>query len=493
MINNNFKSSSTKYIWPLIFVWFAIFRYFLILGGDDFFWWGSKGKYLLDHGFVGDVKNFGGSGNGRYIGSILAIYTMKSKIIGILVYGIVGTLLIYFMWKVSKKTWIALLISLFGILLMPLCLFSDILSWNSAFVNYVPPIITSLFFIHTVLQKNQYDKITAVLTFIVMFFGEFFLESMTIYQLLLTFGTLLFYYHKNKDIRLAIYGLLASILGSIIMFLNGSYYLNNTNGYRSAAGGISEVINNYVFQTHFYFLSFNFILNISLILVLLSLILLKTSNKRKICCAITISILYLAYFVCFNVYVSVKGLNTIFEINNLSLTVAWIDTFIMTSFWALIVLMVFCLLKTHTTALFFLISGGITAGPMFLLSDPLRIRGFFGSYIFLLLLLINFNNVLINLVKNKFKFGKLKKIFIINALLLVLGCAINTEVIMIVNYKANIQRTSNKIWLEQVPFKTLTNNVPFVKYVKGNDNLNYQSREYYVYREKMNFWERLFN
>ena len=48
----------------------------MIPSGDDFFWGGEQGQYLMNHGFYGPQKIYGGSSNGRWIGNLSEIFTV---------------------------------------------------------------------------------------------------------------------------------------------------------------------------------------------------------------------------------------------------------------------------------------------------------------------------------------------------------------------------------------------------------------------------------
>ncbi|WP_153454607.1 hypothetical protein [Companilactobacillus mishanensis] len=45
------SSIFTTFTFLCVFIYFAIFRLFLIPVGDDYFWYGDKGMYLLHHAF----------------------------------------------------------------------------------------------------------------------------------------------------------------------------------------------------------------------------------------------------------------------------------------------------------------------------------------------------------------------------------------------------------------------------------------------------------
>lgn len=103
-------------VFGLVFCYFAIFRYLLIPSGDDYFWWGQPGDYLLHHGFVGPVKIYGASINGRYLGNFLEIITMRHLKLALLIFAGSWTLMSWCMWKLENQTWWALIFAIaFGL------------------------------------------------------------------------------------------------------------------------------------------------------------------------------------------------------------------------------------------------------------------------------------------------------------------------------------------------------------------------------------------
>lgn len=393
-------------------------------------------------------------------------------------------------YKIAGSNFSSLILGILGILLIPKGLFTDVIAWNAAFVNYVPPMVTALFFIWTNMEKHRDTFSFSVFMGIVMLCGQLFLESMTVYQLLLVACTVVCQkvFTRERIAKYNYFALTGTLIGTFLMIINPSYYMISNSSYRQTTHGIIQIINNYIFQTHFYFLTFNGLLN-ALIAALFILILLCKSRVRLRKIIITILSGYLAYFVFINTYVNYKSVTPLFVINNLSVHIAYLDTFVMTSFWFLIILLTLYLLpiKLKVMVILFQISGGITAGPYLIVASPLRIREYFGNYIFMLLVALLIADYAIQLVLKgiKFDFSKFK---FFSALLVSL-LALNLIFVMSINHHVNTIRTNDVTWLNSN--KALTKHVPFRNHVKNLDMLNAQFKFYYKDRHDMTFVQRL--
>lgn len=91
---NRFKKLFVLLMFVVSFMYFGVFRYLIIPSGDDYFWGGKQGNYLIHHMFYGSQTIYGGSSNGRYLGNTLEILTMHHLWFAMLMYGIFWTLLV---------------------------------------------------------------------------------------------------------------------------------------------------------------------------------------------------------------------------------------------------------------------------------------------------------------------------------------------------------------------------------------------------------------
>jgi hypothetical protein len=178
------------------FIYFCAFRFLVIPSGDDYFWLGKMGKYLMNHMFYGPQATYGGSSNGRYLGNLLEIVTMHKLPVAILAYGIFWTLLLWCIWYLSKKTITSLLLSFLFIFTMQDAFINNILGWNAGFVNYVPPVVMGLIYIIVVDKgvAKKFVPIVSILLLLLGLAGGLFNEVWNITQLalgLLVFGIFL--------------------------------------------------------------------------------------------------------------------------------------------------------------------------------------------------------------------------------------------------------------------------------------------------------------
>ncbi|MBA1434287.1 hypothetical protein [Bombilactobacillus bombi] len=472
-----------------VFIYFFIFRYFLILGGDDFFWWGEHGQYLLTHNFVApNLPIYGGSGNGRYLGNLLEIFTTRHLLLAMLVYASCCTMLLLLIYKLGDCTLISFIGGILGTTLLPTGLFTDVLAWNAGFVNYVPPMITILWLLYLNYQPHHDNFLLCWLTLLIMLVGQLFLESMTLLQLFFIIVIIGWQKFQQKHVyRFNIYGLAGALIGAAIMAAHPSYYLH-TNNYRQLVTSFNQIIHNYIYQTHFYFLTFNIGLNLVLALLVLGLLWHSTNLMVRVVIS-GLTVIFIGYLIYISNYIQ-QRINDIFIIQNLPRQIAIIDSIVMTGFWLLILIIALLFLPNsyRYKIITFQLAGFLSIAPFFIINNPLRIREYFCNYIFMLLTAITLANYLISTYLSSQRiFSKPRYQCII--LLITAALALHTLTIMSTNHYVNEIRTSNSAWLSGQQSQ-LRQHVPFRNYVKGFDRLIDQHPQYYRFRQQFNFIEK---
>ena len=111
----------------MVYLYFFVVSFFIIPSGDDYFWWGEKGHYLLTHNFFSTEKSIGGSANGRYLGNLFEISIMHSPIFAAIVYATVITLFIWCLWKLTGHNKISLIGSLSFFVITQIGYFQNVL------------------------------------------------------------------------------------------------------------------------------------------------------------------------------------------------------------------------------------------------------------------------------------------------------------------------------------------------------------------------------
>jgi len=487
-INGKRKNSITL-TFTIISIYFFIISFLIIPSGDDYFWWGKNGHYLLTHNFYSNDPSFGGSSNGRYLGNSLEILIMHSSIFTGVFYSATITMLIFCIWYLTGKSNISLLLST---AIFPLAQFGyiqTIFLWFAGFINYLPPMALLLCYLVLIEKyiKQQY-MLSALTYFLIAFAGGLFVEHMTLYQIFVGILSylLLVILNKNNNNRLSkkisYYYILGSIASAIIMFSNKSYY-HNDNEYREIGFSISKILDNYISITHFWIVSLNYLF---IIIMCFSIILIsfnKIERKRTKYPLILFSILFFIYYSAFNLFIHLTNRITYthFRIVNLNHNFTIIDALISIVFYIFIILSTIILFKgfKNIDIYFYLFSSTSLLIPFFFIQSPIFIREYFNSFVFMYMISIIYLNTAI----------KSLRLDIINRLcsnllkIIVSMLYVTTLFIMVSNYQSNIQRIQDNAFITE--YKSLKHKVPYPRYVMLDDSLIMQSPTYW--HNKMNF------
>lgn len=492
-MQNKVSRGWEKIFFPIVFIYFFIFRFLVIPSGDDFFWGGTQGKYLMQHGFYGPQKIYGGSSNGRWIGNISEIFTVHHLIFAMLMYAIFWTLLLWCIWKLTGKSKLSLLLSGLFVFTFQDGYISTVLAWNAGFVNYIPPLALILLFLTFV--KDLYDGkkidnpiILALFMFIMSLIGGLFVEHLTLYQIFIGVAVILvgrFVYQVKFEWFEGSY-LLGALLSAAIMFSHPAYHEKST--YRNTNFDIHGIINNYFYITHYWFNTLNLIVNIVLMISIIVIATNKLKHSSKMKWSINIiSTFFIVYYLVINFWLSRHNYDQFFMYRNLSTKVTLVDGIMTIVFW---LFLIFCTIylfnfKRNYVLYFSLFTYFALISPFIIIISPINSREFFTSYVFLYIAAILY------VLKAVSYFGKLsvKRMYPILAVVL-LVCAVNAGYKMTVNYHANIVRVQNERFLSgqgQLP-----NHVPYRKYVLSNDALLQQSSTYWKDFLSKSWLQRLF-
>lgn len=479
-MNQSVKSKWPKVYFAIVFVYFFVMRFLVIPSGDDFFWGGTQGAYLLKHGFYGPQAIYGGSSNGRYVGNFLEIFTIHHLLPAMLMYGIFWTLLIWCMWRLTGKTKLSLILSSLFVFTFQDGYLSTVLSWNAGFINYVPPI--SLMLLYLVFVKQDWEKtlnvnqwVLTILAFLMSLVGGLFVEHLTLYQIFVGAAVLIvghFIFHKRLALFESSY-LIGAVMSAAIMFSHPAYHEHST--YRNTSLDIPALINNYFNVTHFWFNTLNVIVNIiiCLAIIILSSKLIKNSLLKVI--TELVAAFFAVYYLVINLWLTTKNYDQFFMYKQLAGSkIALVDGIMTIIFWIFLIYatLMFFRFKQDYLAYFSMFTYFALISPFMLIVSPINSREFFTAYIFLYLGGIFFVKKALSLYT--FKTRRWVKII---AAVVLLVCAVNVETKMTMNYQANMQRIQDEQFLAG---KTgLKSHVPFRKYVLSNDALLQQSGLYW--------------
>ncbi|AKP67675.1 DUF6056 family protein [Companilactobacillus ginsenosidimutans] len=451
------------------FIYFAIFRDFVIPSADDYFWYGPKGAYLLRHFFYGPQEIYGGSSNGRYLGNLFEIVTIRHLWISMIVFAVFWTLLVWCIWQLSNKSNTSLWLSFLFIFTMQTAFMNNLLVWNAGFVNYVPPIALLLFYLVILFNTGEKIQKLKVLPWITLGLGlvtGLFMESITIVQLLIGIATVLFLRKNIKSFHLTY--LLGSIFSIILMFLHPSYRDHQT--YRATTTDLSDIWRIYSDMTHFWLITFNLFL-LMIILVAIGIIIIK--SKMNVFAKVPLLAstgFFSLYYLFINYDLRKNPMSYSYTFNDLDKHISNPDAIISIIFVVFIGLCIGLFFKKDVVMWSFYLLAGVFTAEMLLVSSPISSRPYFFPYVFMYLIGIRFFHVALSKVR-------IKSIHINFALATILLLfSINHQHKMVTNYQANLIRVSEQSFFEG---GILKDHLPHRKYVYVNDEFDQQSGSYW--------------
>lgn len=446
------KLNKDLYIYLSLFVFFLIMSTLIPLTGDDWTWKSYLGMERL--------KSFFENYNGRYISNILEIIFVRFTLVRILGMAICSSLFIIFMYKIStnKKNPLFIFYILFLVLLMPLSVFSQTLGWTAGYVNYVISVTILLYFISLYKQKKyiKLNYLNIILYFLFSVIAMLIVEHVTLYLLLISFLINIYYYLKNKKLNILYFVIfIGHLVGFIIMFTNGAYIstLTGKNDYQQLNNhdniiiSAIKVFNNemtlYLFTHNVLLISILTILCIS-ITILLS----KHKNINILLCSVFIISIIVSIF--FNQFKNINSLNNIIPSTLLICSLSSLIIFIVINFKGTLY---------YNRLLFYVFSMIILTLP-FLVISPYGGRCAFASLIFLIMIIIEMSQFLLDLLEHKGIHIRIHKyvttsLMVLIILLYIIPLSFNkyTEISRD-NYLNNLDKFEKVIKIEQIPFQS---------------------------------------
>ncbi|EHJ07023.1 DUF6056 family protein [Staphylococcus simiae] len=206
-----------------ILIFYILLGFFLPLMHDDLLWYSDYGNSMLNS----ETATL----NGRYLGNFFEMIAVKISWIRWLTYGLTSVGLIWLIIKTidAQKNIIFYFITFIMMLIMPSQIFSQTFGWFAGFYNYVPPILSTLFIIHTILNIIVYNKKMSVhnlvIFYIVCLIGQLFIENITVFNCMFLFLSLIYYFVSYRMINTKLlFGFLMSTIGTMLMFSNPNYH-----------------------------------------------------------------------------------------------------------------------------------------------------------------------------------------------------------------------------------------------------------------------------
>lgn len=486
-----FQKKINYFIFIGTFLYFFIISFLIIPVGDDFFWWGKPGHYLLTHNFFSSDPGVGGSSNGRYLGNLLEITIMHSPIIAGFLYATVISLFIWCLWKLSGKR-LALVMALAFFVTTQMGYIQTVFLWFAGFINYLPP-ITALLLYFVLLEKylRQNKIIFLPGYFLISVIGGLFVEHMTLYQIFVGILSILSIYLLNKrtskhlSIMPAFLYSLGALCSAALMFSNPSYY--HGSDYRTISPNPLTYIDNFVSITHFWMITFNYI---TIILICVAIILIslnkfkKTSSKSL---SIIPAIFFIIYYLGINTYLD-PTLKLKLTKNSIDSTLASTDSLIGLAFLIYLIICTLIIFRglNNINVKFYLFSYFALCIPFFFITSPIFIREYFSSYVFLFIISIIYINKAL-----AFKYHLTPKLLTRTLGIVVCLSYLVVMTMMLSNYQVNLKRVADDDFLYEE--KTLKHKVPYPNYVASNDSLMMQSPMYWHNRLGFKFNDYFYN
>lgn len=256
----NYCGNSFFKFYLLYFLIITALAFLFPASGDDLGWATSDGWELFENGF----KNY----NGRYLGNISALFFTRIPYILPFIKGFTLTLILALIQKLSGSKSKEFLYISASVVAIPIPLFIQGFIWTAGFSNYYFSSMIIMFNLFLVFCKRDLTGYKNVLRILCIFIlgtaGQLFMETYTIFSLLISFAANVYFYLKNKKVDLAsiVYSA-ACIIGSVIMFSNGIYMkvLSGEDVYQTSAisgkmtgGFVWEIIEKFFGKVSFYYL-----------------------------------------------------------------------------------------------------------------------------------------------------------------------------------------------------------------------------------------------
>lgn len=267
-----------------LFLFYCLMAFFLPLTHDDWHWYSQYGIQMWQEKY----KNL----NGRYLGNILETIAVRLDWFRYLSYALISIaiLMVITCFTREKKQPVHYLLAFIFMITIPSEIYKQTYGWFAGFYNYVPATFCVLFilwFIATVtFERTRLKPLTNIAFYCVCFIGQFFMENTTLFNsmmLILAIAIHLFLYRQWNPKYIV--GLLLSVLGTVIMFLNPKYrkiFLEGSDYQQiSSDTGMLDKIYKTMTTTIPEWVFFNQIIILSIIIIVISFMLYRSAMLYK--------------------------------------------------------------------------------------------------------------------------------------------------------------------------------------------------------------------
>lgn len=221
--------------YPAFFLAVALTACFFPPVADDLAWAGDAGMELFRRGFA--------DYNGRYLGNLCALVFTRLGPLLPLVKALVLTGLLWLLQKLYGRRDAAFLCLSAIVLLFPGPLFSQAFLWTAGFSNYTVSVLLMMACVWLVFFRREAAGWRKAARYIAVcalgFAGQLFMEPFTLFSLIVSLASFLYWYKKKKGFEaLSFVYFLSCAAGAAVMFSNGVYgkVLQGADVYQKLAG-----------------------------------------------------------------------------------------------------------------------------------------------------------------------------------------------------------------------------------------------------------------
>lgn len=224
---------------------FAVISFIMLqapLTSDDFIFADLKVSNFYDTMYY--VLHYG---NGRLLGNLCAVFFVKHRVLCAFVKAFVITMTICLIPRiVFHKTNELLPVVVLLVLGVSAGIFSQVYTWTSGFMNYVPPVALMLLCL-AIFESGRYSSAGGALILVLGCASQLFVEHNTIVNLFIAFLLYIQCCRKQDSVRkkLAVLWLCGSILGTAVMVMIPRVFGSATSpiaGYRDIAISLADIV-----------------------------------------------------------------------------------------------------------------------------------------------------------------------------------------------------------------------------------------------------------
>ncbi|HDP4250562.1 TPA: hypothetical protein P6O69_001866 [Staphylococcus aureus] len=212
----------TTLILIAILLFYTFMGILLPLMHDDLQWFSNYNTDILKVGFA--------SLNGRYIGNIFEIIAVHVSWLRWLSYGLISMGIIWMIMHITRcKAWTSYYLLAFSLMLiLPSAIYADTYGWFAGFYNYATSTLISLFIIYycinAIIYKEKQPVSVTVLFYVLCFFGQLFMENVTLFHCIILILAFLYEFTANRTLNYKLlFSFMIATIGTIIMFSNPNY------------------------------------------------------------------------------------------------------------------------------------------------------------------------------------------------------------------------------------------------------------------------------